>query len=536
MSEVLADDAVESLAEMMAGRFGTTSSVRPVPRLEDLDIPPSRLRPPPSLASCFTDDRFERAAHSLGKAYRDVVRALHGRLRPPDLVALPASERDVEAILDWCSDEGVAVVPYGGGSSVVGGVEPPPTDVASACVSLDLRRLDRVVEVDPLSRSAEIEAGIYGPALEEALRAHGLTLRHYPQSFEFSTLGGWIATRSGGHYATGPTRIDEFVQAVRMITPRGAIETRRLPASGAGPDPNRLVCGSEGTLGVITKAWMRLVERPRWRAAADVHFADWEAALAACRELVQSGLRPANCRLIDREEAALQAGVSDGSHLLVLAFESAHHPVDHEMRLAADIVSAHEGVIPGGLRTTGPDSDRGGSHSQAAQRWRSSFFKAPYLRDALARCGMIVETFETACVWSAFGELHDRVTEGVTSALRRICGGGLVTCRITHLYPDGAAPYFSVIAPGRPGSELAQWDEIKAAATEIILSAGGTVTHHHAVGRDHLRFALEERPPLFHEVLAAAKQTLDPEGIMNPGVLLPPEGPPGVRGRPPDSP
>jgi alkyldihydroxyacetonephosphate synthase len=398
----------------------------------------------------------------------------------------------------------------------VGGVEPR---VAGPAVTLDLGALDEVVEVDPVSRAAHIQAGVLGPRLEAQLKPHGFTLRHFPQSFEFSSLGGWLATRAGGHFATLYTHIDDLVESLRVVTPSGISESRRLPASGAGPSPDRLFLGSEGTLGVITSAWLRVQQRPRWRAQATIAFASYSAAVSATRAIAQSGLHPANCRLLDAAEAFLNAGSAVGGGLLVLAFESADHPVGGSLTRAAVICRDHGGDEPQGVRESGPGAAEPGGGS-AADDWRSAFLRMPYQRDALARRAMIVETFETACTWDRFDELHAAVLAAATDAVTRVAGGGLVTCRFTHMYPDGPAPYFGVYAPGRWGSTVAQWDEIKAAVSDAISSAGGTITHHHAVGRDHRPWYDRQRPDPFAAALRAAKQALDPAAVLNPGVLI----------------
>ena len=494
----------------------------PPPTADELALRAPRVRPPASLAALCADDPETRAGHAYGKSFRDVVRAQQRDFsNPPDQVALPSSEDDVAAVLEWCTDAGIAVLPYGGGSSVVGGVEPPPD--ADAAVSLDLTRLDQVLEIDRTSRAARIQAGILGPALEDALRPHGLTLRHFPQSFEFSTLGGWIATRSGGHYATLYTHIDDFVESVRAVTPAGVTESRRLPGSGAGPSPDRLWIGSEGILGVITEAWMRLQDRPDRRASASVTFSGEDGFLRgaeAVRQLSQSGLHPANCRLLDPTEA-LTSGAGDGRQaVLVLGFESADHDLEPWIERAAQLCRDHGGDLPEeAIRTR---SDTGGGREGAAGAWRNAFLQAPYVRDALVALSVICETFETAVTWDRFPEFHRLVMERTGDAVRRVCGTGSVACRFTHVYPDGAAPYYSVLAPGRRGAELEQWAEIKAAASEALLAAGGTITHHHAVGRDHRAGYDAQRPELFAATLRAAKQTLDPRGVMNPGVLIDP--------------
>ncbi|HUQ60975.1 FAD-binding oxidoreductase [Lentzea sp.] len=459
-----------------------------------LDVPESRIQPPGDL---YSTGLIDRLGHSRGQAYRDITRNLAGKVGPlPDAVARPRTEQDIVDVLDWCASNDVAVIPFGGGTSVVGGVEPRDLDRA---VTLDLQHLDRVLEVDPTSRAARIQAGVLGPSLEAQLKPHHLTLRHFPQSFEFSTLGGWLATRAGGHYATLHTHIDDLTESLRVVTPAGVSESRRLPGSGAGPSPDRLFLGSEGTLGVITEAWMRLQSPPVHRAGASVRFASWDQAVEATRLIAQSGLHPANCRLLDPAEAFLNAGSPHS--VLILAFESADHPVDAQLARALELCG--EGEVTEG----------------ASARWRKSFLRMPYQRDAMAQHAMITETFETACTWDRFPTLHASVTEAATTALREVCGIGMVTCRFTHVYPDGPAPYYGIYAPGRWGSLTSQWDEIKAAVSEALTNAGGTITHHHAIGRDHMPWYERQRPEVFNTALSAAKAALDPSGILNPGVL-----------------
>jgi alkyldihydroxyacetonephosphate synthase len=387
-------------------------------------------------------------------------------------------------------------------------------------VSIDMRSLNRVLEVDEVSRAARIQAGATGPALEDGLRAYGLTLRHFPQSFEYSTLGGWIATRAGGHFATRLTHIDDLVESVRAITPRGAWESRRLPGSGAGPSPDRVLVGSEGILGVVTEAWVRVRDRPEWRGSAGVHFRSFDQGAAAVRALAQSGLDPANCRLLDPAEAALTGAAPEGVALLVLGFESAHWPVDPWMERALECCGDHGGQTPEPPRLRGPgDKTQPGD---SVGTWRNAFVQAPYLRDTMVAAGVISETFETAITWDRLDGFVRDVRAAAERAVAEECGAGVVTCRFTHAYPDGAAPYFTVLAPGRRGSELEQWGAIKAAASEAISNAGGTITHHHAVGRDHRPWYDRQRPEPFAAALRAAKAQVDPASIMNPGVLVDP--------------
>ena len=484
--------------------FDPVEVERPV-ALEDVELPRPRLSPPASLEQILSNDRYERVTHAYGKAYRDVVRAFRGQVdHAPDLVARPRDEQELEQVLAWCTDAGVAAIPFGGGTSVVGGVEPRGLDAA---VSVDTRRLDRVREVDEISHAARIEAGVLGPALEEQLKAHGMTLRHFPQSFEFSTLGGWLATRSGGHFATLATHIDELVESVRAVTPTGTYESRRLPGSGAGPSPDRLLLGSEGTLGVITEAWMRVRPRPRFRAAASVAFETFEAGCSAARNLGQSMLWPTNCRLLDAAEATL-TGVARQPVLLV-AFESAHVPVDADLDRALELCRDLGGI---------PGERRGGDDQSST--WRGVFLRAPYLRDTFVAGGVLSETFETAITWRELDAFVARVRSEVTAVAEDVCGAATVSCRLTHVYPDGAAPYFTVLAPARRGAEVAQWDEIKRAASDLIASAGATITHHHAVGRDHRPWYDLQRPDPYERAFRAAKSALDPAGVMNPGVLV----------------
>ena len=317
--------------------------------LDDVELREPRLKVPAAFGDLFTADHYERTVHALGKAYRDVVRGFRGEFEnPPDLVAYPRDESEIETVLSWAEAEGAAVVPFGGGTCVVGGVEAPLGD--RPVVSLDLKRLDRVLEIDAQSLAARIQAGATGPGLEDQLREHGLTLRHFPQSFEYSTLGGWIATRAGGHFATLYTHIDDLVESVRAITPRGSWESRRLPGSGAGPSPDRALIGSEGILGVIAESWVRVRPRAEFKTSCGVEFDDFHAAAAAVREISQSGLNPANCRLLDALEAATTGAGSGEKHLLVLGFESAHLPVEEPMRQALDLAREHGGD-PDGTET-----------------------------------------------------------------------------------------------------------------------------------------------------------------------------------------
>ena len=533
-------------AEGIRARFGFGGEVEKPVALEEVELRKAWLKAPDRLGDLFSAGRYERVSHALGKSYRDVVRGFRGEFEnPPDLVAFPRDESEIETVLSWAEAEGAAVIPFGGGTSVVGGVEARLGD--RPVVTMDLRRLDRVLEVDPESLAARIQGGATGPRLEEQLREHGLTLRHFPQSFEYATLGGWIATRAGGHFATLETHIDDLVESVRAITPRGTWESRRLPGSGAGPSPDRMLIGSEGILGVIAEAWVRVRPRPEFKTSSGVEFSDFLAAARAVREISQSGLYPSNCRLLDASEAEL-TGAGDGSaNLLILGFESAHHPVGAWMEIALEIAKQHGGLVRAGDEVAGRSAQGGqgvgasaddggreaGRSSSGPQSpvdsWRGAFLLAPYLRDTFVACGVLSETFETAITWDRFEEFHASVIETARSAVAKVSGApaegpgaARVSCRFTHAYPDGVAPYFTVLAPAVRGGEVEQWDEIKAAVSEALIEGGGTITHHHAVGRDHRPWYDRQRPAPFAAALRAAKSELDPAGILNPGVLIDP--------------
>ena len=487
----------------------------PVPGLDALALRAPRLTTPAALAAICSTERYDRAAHTHGKSYQDTVFGLLGDYaRAPDVVAYPLNEQDVAAVMDWAGSAGALLLPFGGGSSVVGGVT---VDRAreTPLVALDMREMRRVLEVDRTSRAARIEAGVYGPALEAQLKPHGVTLRHFPQSFEYSTLGGWIATRSGGHFASLYTHIDDLVESLRVVTPAGVIETRRLPGSGAGPSPDRMFIGSEGILGVITEAWMRLQDRPRFRADSVVLFKDFYTAARALRAVSQAGLYPSNCRILDPDEAR-NTGAGDGAAaIMVLAFESGDHPTEAWMARALECCADHGGTPQRADHVQDTDS--------AAARWRQAFIRMPYARERMVPRALITDTFETAITWDRFEVFHAAIVAATGRAIREATGRpGQVTCRFTHVYPDGPAPYFTFHARGRHGALLDQWQAIKTAASDALLAAGGTITHHHAVGREHRPWYDRQVPLLFAEALRAAKRTLDPKGMLNPGVLIDP--------------
>jgi alkyldihydroxyacetonephosphate synthase len=488
--------------------------------LDAVKLAPARIAPPSALADICAADPHARASHALGKSYSDVVHGFRGRFEhPPDFVACPRDELDVERLLAWCSAERVAAIPYGGGTSVVGGVQPVVDSSYNGAITIDLGGLRSVVELDEVSRAARIQGGATGPDLEAQLAQDGFTLRHFPQSFELSTLGGWIATRAAGHFATGRTHIEDFVESVRAITPTGTWASRRLPGSGAGPSPDRLLAGSEGALGVITEAWVRVQPRPTHRASAGVRFPTFTAGAESVRALSQSGLQPSNCRLIDPAEARFTMSGDGSFTLLVLGFESCDHPVDFLMDRAISICAEHGGMA--GERG-------GGAPASGVGAWREAFLRAPYVRDIFVAMGVLSETFETAITWGRFPRFHERVMAAARAAGEDVGGVAHVSCRFTHVYADGPAPYYTVLAPARRGEEVEQWAAIKAAVSEVIVAEGATITHHHAVGRDHRPWYDRQRPDPFAAALCGAKAAVDPQGVMNPGVLVDPLPPTGA--------
>ncbi len=499
-------------------RVGREVEPPPIPKLADITLRAPRIAVPHPLQGWVTQDKHERVVHTYGGHSLELLRAMRGDFAaPPDAVAHPRTEAELEATLAWCDEQRFTAIPSGGRTSVVWGVNVP--DDCDAAVTIDLDRLDRVLEIDDTSRAARIQAGIFGPDLEAALRPRGFTLRHFPQSFPWSTLGGWIATRSGGHYATNHTHIDDFVESTRMLTPAGWWESRRLPGSGAGPSPDRLVLGSEGTLGIITEAWMRIQKRPTFRATAGVMFDSWHAGCEAARQVVQAKLWPANLRLLDPVEAQRAAGLDGRQSILIIGFESAEVPQGPFVHAAVAIARGAGGKIADDAIRVSDGSGEATGRGGAVGAWRDSFIGVNAgLTNGM---GLLADTFETAITWDKWPEFDAYVRERVGRTLKEVLGDGTsLSCRFTHVYPDGPAPYYSFSGVAALGGEAAQWREIKEVASNAVVDAGGTVTHHHAVGRMHRPQWERQRPALFAEALRAVKARIDPNAILNPGVLL----------------
>ena len=485
------------------------------PRLESLDkigVRPSRLDAGVAVAlrriageNAFSVESGERAVHSLGKGYRDLVRIRRGEItRPTDAIIYPQTDAQIAEALDVAARAGVAVIPFGGGTSVVGGVEPAGERPA---VTLDLARMDRVLQIDAASGLATVEAGIFGPALEARLNVAGFTLGHFPQSFEYSTLGGWIATRSAGQNSTRYGKIEDNVESVRMLFPGGSIDTPAVPAAAAGPDLNQVIAGSEGALGVITRATIRLAPLPQQSDYRAYLLPSLDEGVEASREMLQSGLRPAVLRLSDESESEATALMQAGAEgmtlcLCIVGFDGDEGEVRFCWERATGILERHGGQSLG----NGP-----------GEAWRRSRFEAPYLRDVLLDHAIMVDTLETATTWSNFLKLYRSVRDAMQNAMG---DRGLVMAHLSHAYTHGASVYYTFLARQQQGRELEQWQEVKDAASRAIIEGGGALSHHHGIGTEHRRWLPDYLGDGGVKVLRALKRAFDPQGIMNPAKLI----------------
>jgi alkyldihydroxyacetonephosphate synthase len=468
-------------------------------------------------------ERDARIRNAVGRSYPDLVRLRTGELgETPDAVITPADEAGVEAVIAACASEGVAIVPFGGGTSVVGGIDAVRGE-HRAVISLDLRRLCRV-RVDRTSLTASLGPGLRGPQAESALRGHGLTLGHFPQSFEYATIGGFAATRSAGQASSGYGRFDELVTSLRMATPAGELRTLASPHTAAGPALREVALGSEGTLGVITEVNARVRPAPeatRYEAWMTPRFAEGSEIV---RELGQTGVLPDVVRLSDEEETRVSLASAGGGagHGLLNAYLGLRRRRDGCLLIVgwegdgATVERRRSHAVPilrrGGAIALGA---RGG------EAWRHGRYEGPYQRDALLDLGYLVETLETSHTWSRLPELYAAVGDALRSALEGQGTPGIAWCHVSHVYRDGASLYFTFVAPRRPGAEIEQWRAVKGAACDAIVATGGTITHHHAVGRDHAPYMPAEVGETGIATLQAVKEALDPTGIMNPGKLLP---------------
>lgn len=515
-----------AIGDLLAQALGVRTPAAARPTMSQVRLRPSALPDDDRVALerivgtglCHTD-HDSRLRHAGGKSTLDLLaRRNTGEQDAPDAVLEPGGEtaaqdeEQISAILRYCSDHGIAVVPFGGGTSVVGGLDPIRAQF-TAVVALDLRRLDRLLHLDPISGEAELQAGVTGPDAERLLAEHGFSLGHFPQSFQYATVGGFAATRSSGQNSAGYGRFDDMAVGLHMITPVGPMTAGRAPSSAAGPDLRQLFLGSEGTLGVITRVRVRVHPVPESIRHEAWLFPDFATGAAALRAVTQAGAGPTVIRLSDEAETGVNLATTDaigqesitGGCLAITLFEgSAAHTAGRHAE-TADLLAAHGGT------SLGPEP---------ARAWEHGRFGAPYLRDALLDAGALAETLETATSWSNLSTLKSAVTDALIASLGSSGSPALVLCHISHVYPTGASLYFTVVAAQR-GDAVAQWRAAKAAATDAILAAGGTVTHHHAVGADHRGWLTDEIGELGVRALRAVKATLDPAGILNPGKLIP---------------
>ncbi|MEI9887978.1 MAG: FAD-binding oxidoreductase [Rhizomicrobium sp.] len=512
----------------------------PARELDSIALAPTRL--PVEAAAKFIAllgidrvrvDAYERAFHALGRSYHDILRLRAGDLSlAPDVVLYPRSAEEVLAVLGTASEFGVAVVPYGGGSSVVGSVT-AATGGLKSVVTLDLSGLDRLIEIDAVSRTATAEAGIYGPAFEKALAAKGFTLGHHPQSFEFSTLGGWIAHRGAGQGSGRYGRAADWLVSAKLATPRGVMSVGGFPASSAGPQLLDLVLGSEGAFGVVTEATVRLHPVPAVSDYRGYLFRDFQSGAAAIREAAQDGIAATMLRLSDAAETrfyrafgALGKKRGLGDRLAQIYLDT--RGFDDK---ACAMIAGFEGTAGEVAAARGAFEALAKKHRALklgegqGKRWKAGRFHGPYLRDPMMERGVGVDTLETATRWSNIEALYVAVKDALEKAIRdgapREGAHGLVQCHISHSYPDGASLYFTYVFPRALEREVDQWRAIKTAASDAILAHGGTISHHHGVGEDHLPWIAAEKGALGIDVLRAVKMALDPKGVMNPGKLIP---------------
>ncbi|MFJ3216690.1 FAD-binding oxidoreductase [Kitasatospora sp. NPDC086801] len=512
----LAKDLSADIKGLLAAALGVTGDATPGPAADEVLLHPSRITADDLKAlaaavgetnvSAADADRLPRAG---GKSTPDLLRRRSRAPQDaPDAVVLPGDEQEIAAVLALCAERRIAVVPFGGGTSVVGGLDPERGDL-TAVISLDLRRLDRLHELDETSGEAVLGAGLTGPAAEALLAERGYELGHYPQSFRYATLGGFAATRSSGQDSAGHGRFDEMVRGLRVVTPVGVLDLGRAPASAAGPDLRELFLGSEGTLGVITAVRLRVHPLPAVKAHEAWSLPDFATGSAALRAVEQAGTGATVIRLSDEAETMVNLAMTEQiggapavtGCLAVTVFEGTAEQVATRHRLTRDT------LLAAGATSLG---------EAPARAWEHGRFNAPYLRDSLLSAGALCETLETAASWSRLPSLRTAVTEALTTALP----GALVLCHISHVYPTGASLYFTVVA-ALGEDPLTRWAAAKRAAGDAIVAAGATITHHHAVGADHRPWMTDEIGELGVRILRAVKAELDPAGILNPGKLIP---------------
>lgn len=506
------------LPEGVRDLVGMVFELRDTPAREDVALPGSRLTGDQLVtlrtlvgAENVVEDDLSRRQRTRGKSTPDLLRQRSGDLADaPDVVVRPGGHEDVVAVLAWAAEHRVAVVPFGGGTAVTGGLvaDPDAADLTGV-VSLDLGRMRRLLALDPVSSTATLEPGLRGPEAEALLGEHGLMLGHLPQSFEYASIGGFAATRSSGQASAGYGRFDSMVVALRVATPVGEVRLGASPANASGPDLRELFLGSEGAFGVITEVTVRVRPLPEVKEYEGWRWPSFAAGADAMRALAQSDLLPTVLRLSDENETAINLADPDaiggeGSAGCLMI-------VGHEGTAAA--VAAKKAAVTAALTGLGGQPQGSGP----GEAWAAGRFNAPYLRDSLLDVGVLVETLETVTFWSNRENLYDRVKQALQDELGE---GAMVLCHVSHVYATGCSLYFTVAAPGGD-DPLARWLPAKAAACEAIVAAGASITHHHAVGTDHKAYLPAEIGQVGVDVLRAVKRAVDPVGILNPGVLIP---------------
>ena len=523
--------------ELLGQRLGRKlePAAQPV-ALESLQSPPSKLTSETLETlrrvcgeAWVRTSLFERVFHALGRSLPDLLRLRRGEaLCLPDAVVYPPDEAAVVSLLRVAREAGLAVIPFGGGSSVVGGVEVRTAPGQAGAVSLDTTRMDALLRIDRASQTATFQAGVDGPALEASLAEHGFTLGHFPQSFEHSTLGGWIAARSSGQESSGYGGIERMLVALRLVTPEGVLRTLEVPRSAAGPDLAQLVLGSEGTLGVIVEATLRIRPRPAATEARGLLFRSFSDGVETVRECVHAGLPLSMLRLSDAHETELFQLLRrdperrfDPAALVLGAAERLGYGAGRAVMIAVangtDRAAARRALR--GVRSRARAHAGLPLGSSPGKSWRRDRFRTPYLRDWLLDYGVAVDTMETALPWSRLEAGHRDILVAMQSALEAQAGAGLSMAHLSHSYRDGASLYFTILYPLDASAELSQWRAIKKAATDAIVAAGGTLSHHHGIGSDHAPWLGSEKGELGMRALQAIRHEVDPDGIMNPGKL-----------------
>jgi alkyldihydroxyacetonephosphate synthase len=514
------------------------------PTLEDIDIPPSRIGSdileevqgivgPENIST----NKFQRVSHSMGKSYRDLLRYRQRRIeRAVDAVVWPRGEDEIVKMLRIAEERDLAIIPFGGGSSVTGGVEPVPSQKAGV-ISLDMAKMDRVLSVDATSQTAVIQAGALGPEIEDQLNVQGFTLGHFPESFDHSALGGWIATRASGRQSTGYGDIEDMVLALKMVTPRGVVETRKVPNTAAGPSILQLCLGSEGVMGVITQATMIIRPVPDVIDYRGLLFRNFAAGVSAVREMMQQGMVPTCVRLSDRMETALANAFRrttgpkwkrEGEDAVLKLLARRGYSFDDGAFMILGLEGERDEVEY--LRTgiLGLCRKLGGFHlgTGPGRQWYESRHDTAYFREQLINWGIMADTLETATTWGNLLHLYGEVRKELRAALEAGGGKSIVACHVSHAYREGASLYYTFFTPmAEEGREESQWEDAKRAASEAIMRYGGTITHHHGVGYEHAAWMPSEVGDVSIAALRAVKETMDPKEIMNPGKLLPVAGP-----------